>query len=70
MRAGDGGEISVRVHALSPLTVQVQVFSGTLSMGALTSNVAAVGSVEGRKLIMDMVDRALVEILQVKGAGS
>lgn len=67
MRAGDGGEVIVKVCAVSALTVSVHVQVGPLVMGSLTSGRDAVLSAEGRRLIMEMVDRGLTELLPAGG---
>ena len=59
MKAGDGGEVIVKVMATSPTTVTVNVYAGVTVMGQLNSSRAAVTSAEGRRLILEMVDRGL-----------
>lgn len=67
MKAGDGGEVVVKVTAQSPHWVTVSVTVGTLAMGQLSTSAEAVASAEGRRLIMDMVDRGLLELLKSGG---
>lgn len=63
MRAGDGGEVIVRVMATSPTMVSVNVTAGVMMLGQLSTSRAAAMSGEGRRLIMEMVDRALSTLL-------
>lgn len=63
MRAGDGGEIIVKVMATSPTMVSVHVTAGVQVLGQLNTSRAAVVSGEGRRLILEMVDRGLGELL-------
>lgn len=70
MRAGDGGEVVVKMLAQSPTMVTVQVFAGVTCMGQLSTSADAALSGEGRKLILDMVNRGLSELFKDKAVTS